>query len=170
MILRWIRPIRFLVEGIVAADTPRQLALGLALGMIIGLVPKGNLTAIALSMILLATRVNLATGLLGAALFSWLNGWTDPLAHRVGYALLTHEPLRPLFAWFFALPVVPWMALNNTVVFGSLLLGIWLFWPVYHLGHRGFERLQPRVAAVLERYRMSNVLAGAELAAKWRAQ
>ncbi len=103
MLLRWIRPIRFLVEGIVAADTPRQLALGLALGMVIGLVPKGNLTAIALSTILLATPVNLATGLLGAALFSWLNGWTDPLAHRVGYALLTHEPLRPLFAWFFSL-------------------------------------------------------------------
>lgn len=168
MFLRWMRPIRFLVEGIVAADTPRQLALGLALGMVIGLVPKGNLTAIVLSIILLGTRVNLATGMLGAVIFSWLNGWTDPLAHRLGYALLTHEPLRPLFAWFFALPLVPWTALNNTVVFGSFLLGIWLFWPVYHLGHRAFERLQPRVAGLLERYRMSKVLAGTELAARWR--
>ncbi len=56
MLVRCIRPIRFLIQGIAGADTPRQLALGFAIGMVIGLVPKGNLTAVALSMILSAER------------------------------------------------------------------------------------------------------------------
>lgn len=170
MLVRWIRPIRFLVRGVAAADTPRQLALGLAIGMMIGLVPKGNLTAIALSMILLGTRVNLATGMLGALLFSWLSGWTDPLAHRIGNGLLNCEPLQPMLASLHNLPLVPWTAFDNTVVFGSLTLGIWLFWPVYHFGQLGFARAQPWIAEHLKRYYVAELLDRSELAAKWRSQ
>lgn len=170
MLARWIRPIRFLVQGIAAADTPRQLALGFAIGMMIGLVPKGNLTAVALSMLLLGTRVNLATGMLGALCFSWLSGWTDPLAHRIGCGLLAHEPLQPLLAWLHDLPLVPWTALDNTVVFGSLTLGIWLFWPVYHFGYLASERAQPWIAEHLKRYYVAELLDRSELAAKWRSQ
>ncbi len=168
MIIRWIRPIRYLVEGVVAADTPRQLALGFTIGMIIGLVPKGNLTAVALSMLLLGTRVNLAMGLLGTVGFSWLAGWTDPLADRIGQGLLTHEPLQPLLAWLYDLPLAPWTALDNTVVFGSLMLGIWLFLPVYHFSFLAFQKLQPQLAEYLKRYRVAQVLDHAELAARWR--
>ncbi len=168
MVTGWIRPIRYLAEGIVAADTPRQLALGLAIGMMIGLVPKGNLTAVVLSMILLGTHVNLATGLLGAFSFSWLSGWTDPLADRIGHGLLTCEPLQPLFAWLYDLPLAPWTSLDNTVVVGSLVLGIGLFVPVYHFGHLAFQKIQPRFAEHLKRYRVAQLLDHAELAARWK--
>jgi uncharacterized protein (TIGR03546 family) len=169
MLARWIRPVRFLVRGITAADTPRQLALGFTLGMVIGLVPKGNLTAVALMMILLGTRVNLATAMLGALLFSCLSSWTDPLAHHVGLGLLTHEPFQPLFAALHDLPLVPWTAFNNTLVFGSLILGVWLFWPIYHFSFRGFERLQPWIAELLQRYGVADLLDRTELAARWRS-
>lgn len=169
MLARWIRPIRLLVEGIAAADTPRQLALGFTLGMIIGLIPKGNLTAVVLSMILLGTRVNLATGMLGALLFSWLGVWTDPLAHRVGYGLLSHETLQPLFAAVYDLPLVPWTALDNTVVVGSLMLGVSLCWPVYHFSFQAFEKIQPWIAEHLRRYRVADLLDRTESAARWRS-
>ena len=170
MVARWIRPIRYLVQAIAAADTPRQLAMGFAIGMVIGLVPKGNLTAVALSMLLLGTRVNLATGMLGVFLFSWLSSWSDPLAHRVGCGLLTHEPLQPLFVWLHSLPLMPWTALDNTVVFGSLMLGIWLFLPVYHFGEIVFGKVQPWIADYLQRYHIADVLDHSELAARWRSQ
>lgn len=170
MLVRWIRPIRFLVQGIVAAETPRQLALGFTIGMMIGLVPKGNLTAVALSMILLGTRVNLGTGMLAALLFSWASGVTDPLAHRIGCGLLTHEPLQPLFAWLYSIPLVPWTALDNTVVFGSLMLGVWLFLPVYHFSYAAFEKLQPWIAEHLKQYYVEEWLDRSEFAARWRSQ
>ncbi len=169
MLARWIRPIRFLVQGIAAADTPRQLAMGFAIGMMIGLVPKGNLTAVVLSMILLGTRVNLATGMLGVFAFSWLTSWTDPLADRIGYGLLTHEALQPAFAWFYNLPLAPWTAIDNTLVFGSLVLGIWLFVPIYHLAYVAFEKIQPWIAEHLKRFYVAEFLDRSELAARWRS-
>ena len=170
MLVRWIRPLRFLVQGIATSDTPRQLALGLALGMVIGLVPKGNLTALVLSTILIATRVNLATGMLGVFVFSLLSGWTDPLANRLGHSLLSIGPLQPVYAYLFDLPLAAWTSLDNTVVFGSLVLGIWLFWPVYHFSYLGVEKARPWIGEQLQRYRVADVLDRSEFAARWRSQ
>lgn len=39
-------PLRYFAKALILETTPRQLALGFALGMVIGLVPKGNLIAV----------------------------------------------------------------------------------------------------------------------------
>jgi len=168
MLLRCIRPLRVLVRLFTAAGTPRQLALGLAVGMLIGLVPKGNLTAVVLGVILLGSRVNLGTGLFAAAVFSWVGMLVDPLSHRIGQAFLTHDSLQPAWAYLYDLPLAPWTALNNTVVLGSLLLGLWLFYPVYRLGELAFTHGQPRVVDWLTKYRVGRLLGGAEVLAGWR--
>ncbi|HUT90400.1 MAG TPA: TIGR03546 family protein [Thermoguttaceae bacterium] len=168
MLLRFIQPLRGLARLFTAAGTPRQLALGLAMGMLIGLVPKGNLTAVLLAVILLASRVNLGAGMIGAALFSWVGMLVDPLSHRIGQAFLTHESLQPTWAYLYDLPLAPWTALNNTVVLGSLLLGLWLFYPVYRLSELAFAHGQPRVVDWLKKYRIGQLLGGAEMAAGWR--
>ena len=58
----WLRPVRALLTLLSSADSPRQIALGFALGMLVGLVPKGNLIAVALVTLLFAARVNLGWG------------------------------------------------------------------------------------------------------------
>ena len=168
MLLRLIRPARLLARAISEACTPRQLALGVALGMVIGLVPKGNLTAVGLMVILLGTRVNLGTGVLSAAMFSWVGTFVDPMTHRIGEALLTQPSLQPAWAYLYDLPIMPWTAFNNTVVLGSLLLGLWLFYPVYRVSEWAFERSQPWVVERLQKYRFVQLLRGAEIAASWR--
>lgn len=168
MLLRCIRPFRALARLFTAAGTPRQLALGLALGMLIGLVPKGNLTAVLLGVILLASRVHLGAGMLAAAVFSWVGMLLDPLSHRIGQAFLTLDALQPTWAYLYDLPLAPWTALNNTVVLGSLLLGLWLFYPVYRLSELAFACGQPRVVDWLKKYRVGQLLGGAEMLAGWR--
>ena len=123
--ISWLfRPLRYVTQAFLAEDSPRQLALGLALGMVIGLVPKGNLVAICLTVVLFASRVNLGTGMGGAILFSWVGMLCDPLSHRVGQALLRHPALRSWWGLFMDLPLAPWTALNNTVVLGSFILAM----------------------------------------------
>lgn len=168
MFLHLIRPVRLLTKVFAVAATPRQLALGFALGMLIGLVPKGNLTAAALTVVFLGTRVNLGTGLAGAVLFSWIGMLTDPLTHRIGAALLTQASLEPMWAWLYQLPLAPWTALNNTVVLGSLLLGLWLFYPVFRLTELIVRRCQPWAVEKLGKYRIIERLWGTEIAASWR--
>lgn len=170
MLFRFLRPLRLLARVFTAAGSPRQLALGLAMGMLIGLVPKGNLTAGVLMVLLLGTQVNLGVGTLSAVVFTWVGGLADPLSHRIGEALLTHRALEPTWAFLYDLPLVPWTGLNNTVVLGSLLLGLWLFYPVYRLSEFVFQRYQPWTVERLGKYRIVQLLRGAETAAGWRAR
>lgn len=163
-----LRPVRYLAKALVAQESSRQLAAGLALGVMVGLVPKGNLTAVVLAMVLFALRVNLGTGLLSAFVVSLAAPWLDPLSHAIGYALLTFGPLEPVWARLYDLPLVPWTAFNNTVVLGSFVLGAALAYPVYRASEPIFARYQPTIAARLLRFRPVQVLLGIQLAGHLR--
>ena len=102
-----------------------------ALGVAIGLMPKGNLIAMGFIFLLFALRVNLATGITTAIVFSWVGIFANPLVHRLGEVILTAQPLEPVFAWFFELPWAAWTSLNNTVVAGSFCLGLIQLYPTY---------------------------------------
>jgi uncharacterized protein (TIGR03546 family) len=153
-VLLWvIRPLKYLFSAISPHDTPRQLALGLALGIAVGLVPKGNLTAVALTVILFGSRVNLGMGVLAAFCFSWVGTLVDPVSHVIGGAILNRPSIQTLLTPLFDLPLVPWTALNNTVVLGSLLLGVGQFYFSYRVSRPFFEKYQPKVLQQFRRFR-----------------
>lgn len=160
----WIKPARKLAKALLAAETSRQLALGFAMGMVVGLVPKANLTAVVLTALVFSCRVNKAMTLVGIALFTCVGPLVEPLAHRVGWAMLSHPPLAGMWTWLMDLPLVPWMRLNNTVVLGSLVLGLIAVYPVYRMTRPLVDKLQPRVAKYLLRFRVTQMLLGADLA------
>jgi uncharacterized protein (TIGR03546 family) len=170
--LPWIKPVRFLVSIFRDLNSPRQIAAGFALGMLVGLVPKGNLTAAVLATLILMLRVNLAAGMLGALVFSWVGLALDPIADRIGYFVLAQPRLLPVWQALWEQPLMPWTALNNTVVLGSLLLGISLWYPVYHVASRNLawilDRYAERIQGRLKRYRMYHLLVGADVASSWR--
>ena len=140
MILWVLRQLLYLRNTFKTQDTARQMAWGLALGMLVGVVPKGNLLAPLLAMSIVATRVNLATAMLGAVGFSLLGSVFDPVSHRIGISLLTADSLRGIWIWLYHLPVVPWTNFNNTVVLGSLLGGLMGAYPCYRLSLPWFEQ------------------------------
>ncbi len=135
--------------------------------MLIGLVPKGNLTAGLLAMVLLATRANLAAAGLATLGFSWLGMLADPLTHRLGLALLSIQGLRPVWDWLYAQPLVPWLHLHNTVVLGNLLCGLALLLPAYALGLRAAERLKLWVADHWEQWRLKWAAFAGRLITRW---
>jgi uncharacterized protein (TIGR03546 family) len=101
--------------------------------MVLGLVPKGNLIAVSLLVLLFSLRVNAGIGLLAAAAFSWIGPAIDPLAHRLGLYVLTTPSLQPTYASIFHWPLAPWFNFHNTIVTGSLLIGVWALYPAYWL-------------------------------------
>lgn len=158
--------LRAAVSLFTGGGSPRAIAFGFALGMMIGLMPKGNLCVGAISVVVLATHTNLAAAAVSGALFSWAATWTDPLAHRIGTSILTQPSWQDTFARLYELPIVPWTALNNTVVLGSLVLSLVLFYPVYHLTWQTFNHHQTKIAQKIEDFHVDQVLAGAEAAAR----
>ncbi len=158
----FVRPLRQLAGLFTANATPRQVAAGAALGMVLGLVPKGNLIAVALGMALMAFRVNRTAGLLSAALFSWIGLGLDGFTDRLGGQVLALPSLQGVYAWLYELPLGPWIGFNNTVVLGSLLVGLYASYPCYLLTHLAYARLQPPAIRWITRYRLGRWLMGAD--------
>src|SRR6185436_17207402 len=125
--------IRKIVRALLASNAPGQLAAGFTIGMMIGLLPKGNLIALSLCVLLFSIRCNKGLGLAAAIAFSFVGAWTDPFAHKLGLAVLSMDAMQIKYASVFNAPLGPWLGFNNTVVAGSLLLGLYVAYPVYWL-------------------------------------
>ena len=161
-----LRPFQFLARALVADGTPRQLALGFAFGVLIGLVPKGNLIAVALMVLFFAVRVNLGIGMLTAFVFSWIGMLLDPLSHRLGLFLLTHPTLQSLWVQLYNMRFAPWTDFNNTVVLGSFLIGSSLFLPCYVLSRPILERYVSSWLVKLQQFRLVRLIWGLNVASK----
>ncbi|WP_299463819.1 TIGR03546 family protein [uncultured Gimesia sp.] len=161
----WLRSLRFLASALSGASSPRQLALGFSMGMVIGLVPKENLLAVVLLFILAGSKVNLCSASLSTMLFSWLSLLIDPLSHLMGRGVLLASPLQGFWQSVYELPFAPWTDFNNTIVMGSLILGLLSFYPTYRLSKPQFEKYTPLVAEKLMKYRIVKILWGTEVGA-----
>jgi uncharacterized protein (TIGR03546 family) len=130
------------VQRLVAGDSPHQLAAGFTLGMMLGLVPKANLIAMALCVLLFSVRVNKGLAVAAAVAFSLVGTWADPFTHKVGASVLAIDSLQAVYAAIYGLPLGPWLGFHNTVVTGSLLVGAYLAYPTYWLVRAACCRMQ----------------------------
>lgn len=142
MLSRTVTMLRWAARGILASDSPNQLAAGFALGMVLGLVPKGNLIALSLCVLLFSLRVNKGLALTAAIVFSAFASYADSFTHKLGMEVLTAPSLQPVFASLLNAPVGPWIGFHNTVVTGSLLVGLYLAYPVFWLARVACRTLQ----------------------------
>ncbi|MBS0265301.1 MAG: TIGR03546 family protein [Planctomycetes bacterium] len=161
-----LSPLRYLAKALVLESTPRQMAWGFALGVAIGLVPKGNLIAVSLMTLLCALRVNIAAGTGAIALFAWIGMYFDPLSHRLGHYLLTRPDLQQFWTKLAGMRFVPWTDFNNTVVLGSTVIGLTAVLPVYFATRPIFEKFAPKLSAHVARFRLVAVLTGGDLATR----
>ena len=124
--------LRQLIKGITQNTTPNQIAGGAAMGMLIGLMPKANLTTQILLIMLMIFRTNVSVALAMAAVFSLLQPVGNLLAHPIGYKLLAQTPfLYGFWTRLYNTPVFPWTAFNNTLLLGNLIIGLVLFVPAF---------------------------------------
>ena len=159
-----VRPLRIALKALICESTPRQLALGFALGMLIGLVPKGNLTAVALGIVLAASRANIGIAAATIVAFSFASPWLDPMSHEIGTYLLGHPALLDMWTKLYNTPVMPWTSFNNSVVLGSFVLGVVLLYPAYRLSKPVFKLYSEKVGKWAKRFWLTRVLLGVEWA------
>jgi uncharacterized protein (TIGR03546 family) len=110
---------------------PREIALGIAFGVLLGLLPKSNLLFVILAIFFFLSHANIVIGVLATLVVSFLASWIDPFAEWIGRGILLSETGQQIIGNLSCLPVVPWMMLDNTVVLGMFLLGLILFLPIF---------------------------------------
>ncbi len=128
--------LRQFIKGLLKENEPYQIALGIAFGFVIGIIPKDNLTAQFLFIIALSTKVNVGFLIVSIFVFSCLSPLTDLVTDKLGYFILTQKSLEDFFTKLYNTPFIPWTDFNNTVVMGGFVTGLILFFPVYMISKR----------------------------------
>lgn len=134
----WIKFLHGLLKTLNADTSPEEISTGIVLGTTIGLIPKGNLTALALAIIVWTFRVNV--GMAGAAILlaSFVSLFTDPFTERLGYWLLSDvKPLQGLWPALYNTPIVPFTAFNQTLLMGNLAFSLLIAIPLFFVARRG---------------------------------
>jgi uncharacterized protein (TIGR03546 family) len=150
MILWTIKQLFSLKKALTGRANPSELAWGLALGLAIGLVPKGNLVSIVLIGLLVSLRVNHGMAALAAVMTSFLAIRFDPWTHQLGADILQSQRVRETMERWWDAPLVPWTDLNNTVVMGSTVIGLVSVVPTYLISMPIFRWMSPRSTPSLE--------------------
>jgi uncharacterized protein (TIGR03546 family) len=146
MILWTIKLLSTAKKAIAGRKYPHQLAWATAFGLLLGIVPHGNLAAVAIVVLVLSLKINHAMVALTAIATTFLVATRiDPLAHMIGDIVLTHPEINSIAVSAWRLPLVPWTDLNNTVVMGSLLIGVTSLIPVFVVTYPIFRLFAPAV-------------------------
>ena len=123
---------------------PHQLAWAVAFGLLLGVIPHGNLLAVGVLLVVLSLKINHAMAGLTAVVTTFLAVYLDPFSHQVGDFVLTHPGFRETATAACKLPLVPWTDLNNTVVMGSFLIGLTALVPTFAVTYPIFRMLAPK--------------------------
>jgi uncharacterized protein (TIGR03546 family) len=153
-VLTLVKLVQSIVKALHSDGTPGQVAMGLALGSIVGLTPLMNLHNAVLLGLIIILNVSFPGAMLGIALFTPFGFLLDPLFDAVGRRLLMDTPaLEPLWTSLWNTPVVPLTNFNNTVVLGSVVVSLALFLPVLVGARWGVARYRATVAERIRRSR-----------------
>lgn len=160
LILRFLQT---LIKALNSDGTPGQVAMGMALGLCLGLSPLLSLHNLVVVAIAFLTTVSIPGFMLGWAIAVPLGFALDPLFDRVGMALLLDDRLAPVFAWVVNTPVVAWSRLNNSIVAGSLAVWLAVLLPAFFLFRVLVARYRVHVYARLEQLRLFQAIKASKL-------
>lgn len=122
-----------LIKAMNANTHPGDIAHAVALGLMLALVPKGNLLWPFLFILALFIRMNKGAFFLSLIAFSFIVPFADVPLERFGNIVLTIPVLQPIFSEMYRTPFVGLTRFNNTMVAGSFLAGCIAYVPVYLL-------------------------------------
>jgi uncharacterized protein (TIGR03546 family) len=155
----WIKLLTNFIKIMREGQTPNQVAGGFALGMIVGISPTLTLQGIAIWFIILVLDVNLSAALLAFTVFALIAFLADPLFHALGYFLLVDvDALRGFWTWMYNVPIAPLTRFYNTVVMGTFVSGLILFFPVFYGMKRFVIAYRSTIGARVEKWKIYQVL------------
>lgn len=122
-----------LFKALNANQHPGQVALSLTLGMLLGLTPLLFPHTLLTVFLIMLLRVNLSALLVSWALFTGVAYAFDPVFHQLGLWVLNHPELVSLWTEWYNNAFWRFMAFNNTIVIGSIVVAYLMALPFWLL-------------------------------------
>ena len=121
MFIKWVANI---LKALNSNQNPKEIAAGIAFGFMLALLPSNNLLWILILIFVFLLRVNQAIMFIFIAILKPFAFLLDPFFHSVGYAILSNKAFYDFFTKMYNVPFLFLTKFNNTVVMGSLIVGI----------------------------------------------
>ena len=118
------------IGALSAYGRPGQIAFAIAVGITLAVIPGGTLLWILILIPMMLIRINQAAMLGTMGLVRLAAPLFDPLTESVGYRILTVPGLQEPMGRFLSMPTVSWFRLDDSFIFGSLVVGV-LGWPLF---------------------------------------
>jgi len=115
------------------AGKPWQIAMAVALGMLVGFTPLYSVHNIIVVLAILVFNIHLSVFLLAVSFFGIVGLVLDPLFASLGKTILTSSSLENLFTSWFNNPFGHLSYFNNTITMGSLVVSLVLLLVVYKI-------------------------------------
>ena len=129
-----LKPIAKLIVALNGNLGKTQIAAGFAWGLLLSLIPAGNVFWIVLFVGSFFFKHHHWSKMLVLAIFKIISVAVAPLVDMAGWEILHIEALQPFFTTLYNMPFVPLTRFNNTLVAGGLVCGIVLWLPAFFLG------------------------------------
>ena len=142
MILKWIVKI---LKAINSNKMPTEVAAGIAMGFLLALMPVKNLFWISIFIITFFLKINISMQIVTVAILKTFIFILDPVINKIGLFLLNIKFLEPVFNFLYNMPLMPFTNYNNSIVMGSFIFGIILWYPVYKLSFKGVIKYRTSV-------------------------
>ncbi len=127
---------------------PTQVSLGIAFGIMLGLVPMDNLIVLTLLVGLICLRINKLAACGTAVAISLLGGWFNPFIGRIGTGLLNQPLVIDSIVTLYRFPIVPWICLDNTLVMGGVVVGLVTLIPSFAICRWSFAKAMHRLESI----------------------
>lgn len=140
-----------------------SIAFGLAFGVILGFSPFLSLQTFIVLFICFAFRVQLGAAFVSAFFFKFVAFLIDPLADRLGQALLETPSLVPTWTALYNMPLVPYTRFNNSIVMGSGAIGFILVVPLFFVFRSLIEKYRATFVARFKQTKFWKVIESTKL-------
>jgi len=131
--MNMIKPIVKLAVALNGNLRKEQIAAGFSWGLLLGLIPAGNVFWILLFVISFFFRHHHPSKMLVIAVLKLIPMIHAPLVDLVGWEVLHIEALQDFYTTLYNMPFVPLTNFNNTLVAGGIVSGVVLWLPVFFL-------------------------------------
>lgn len=156
-----LKLVRKLLKALRSDSSPKQLAWGFAMGLILGLTPFWNIHNAVILILIIILHVNIGTAILSFLVFSGFAYLFDPIFHSLGYYLLTQVGFfNNIWRSFYNNPVIVFTRYNNTVVLGSLLSALVLFIPVYFSFKKFVYFYRDKLEPKIQKWKIVKIIKG----------
>ena len=125
-----------LFKALNSNSNPKEIAHAVSLAFLLGILPKNNLLWYIIFIFCCFIRINKAAYGFFILIFSLLAHFFDPLLDSLGYYVLTIEKLEGIYSFLIDIPFLGFTNFNKTIVMGSLIAGLVLYFPIFFISLR----------------------------------